>query len=606
MITTAIIGILASIAIVYLADAKDKAKDARVKLEIDGIKKVLDNYYAGHNGYPNPNSDSSPNLYCIGATDCMLAGVAVNTEFPESIAKNTSNLASIFPTYTQNISYIDTNGNENKGYIYVSCGNGQPVCGNNEATLLYPTKTAMRALSVGDFAEIPCDISSCATDYHRQDAYPYCFQGDTSESCGYGDGWCGDGYYYCASTAYTYFNSGYGSSVSGNGPSGSGIYYNQGQCHDDPTDCNDPCGDGVDQSSCNPYPESSYPYCTSASDTGNFNYDSSGRGWCNGSGYNYYSNTVPSNYPYLNGTGSNIYVMGSNTYGGTSGNYYNGPGSSYTEYSYPYCSSSYVPDYTYSSDGWCGGAYYGTGVSSSYPYLNGTGSSVYITVSSTYGNGNQTGNYFNNPPSQFNESSYPYCSSTSESGYTQDYTGTGWCAQYGYNYYGNSTPPNYPYLNGTGSSIYIIVSMNYGTSGNYYQYPNSGSCQGIPSCNYSSWDCTNHSGCAMQYTYSDYCYGTYNISTYHNCSDYDINSCPTGNGCTTDYDSNTCNGGSFYTSDSGDCSSFSPYDGTCSSYLSYGCNIGQSQTGETCYNNGASCSSYSQDQCSNVSGCSWY
>ncbi len=159
LVVIAIIGLLSSVVLVSLGSAKTKAKEAKVKSEIHGIKLALEEYNAQHGGYPNPNMDDTPTPYCIGNNDCKLAGVDVTTIFPETIAKNVSNLASIFPTFSESV-VLDEN---NVGYIYLSCGNSEETCNDNESIIIYPkpTTNAVVYMDVGTFAEKECDGEIC-------------------------------------------------------------------------------------------------------------------------------------------------------------------------------------------------------------------------------------------------------------------------------------------------------------------------------------------------------------------------------------------------------------------------------------------------------------
>jgi len=176
LVVVAIIALLASVVLVSLGTVRTKAKDAKVSSEFHSIQLALESYNANHGGYPNPNYENpsapSDNLYCIGATDCIMAGYEVTTKFPDiddTVAKLNSNLAAvsaIFPNYTQNISYNDSDGNENRGYIYINCtDDDRPTCDSNTAIVAYPTQTSVVFVEVGSFTEVGCELSVCEANY---------------------------------------------------------------------------------------------------------------------------------------------------------------------------------------------------------------------------------------------------------------------------------------------------------------------------------------------------------------------------------------------------------------------------------------------------------
>lgn len=175
LVVISIIGILASIILVSLTGVRQKAQEAKIKSEIHGIKLALEDYAATNGGYPNPeyNYQGSNNLWCIGATDCKLAGIDVETPFPDdlgdiSFQERLKNLAAIFPNYTNTLSYTDGEGNENKGYIYLSCGSDNETCQSNSedtyAYIIYPKVGSVRAIQVGTFEEVACDLDVCTPE----------------------------------------------------------------------------------------------------------------------------------------------------------------------------------------------------------------------------------------------------------------------------------------------------------------------------------------------------------------------------------------------------------------------------------------------------------
>lgn len=165
LVVISIIGLFASIAITSLSGVKTKAKDAKVQQEIDSIILALKAYEIEHGGYPNPGN-GQPKGYCIGATDCLIAGWSASEQFPEDIAMKPiqyNRLASIFQSFPEGSVSLDQN---NKGYIYVSCGGANNVCGTDEAYLVYPSfeLNSMVGLRVGSFTVPDCDIISCLGD----------------------------------------------------------------------------------------------------------------------------------------------------------------------------------------------------------------------------------------------------------------------------------------------------------------------------------------------------------------------------------------------------------------------------------------------------------
>jgi len=133
LVVISIIGVFAATTIVSLASVRLRAKDAKVEQEIGSIILALQTYEIEHGGYPNPGSG----IYCIGASDCMLAGTSVGTIFPQNISMTPSQnnqLAAIFQTFSSGSIALD---DSNKGYMYLSCGEGA-TCASNTAYLIYP------------------------------------------------------------------------------------------------------------------------------------------------------------------------------------------------------------------------------------------------------------------------------------------------------------------------------------------------------------------------------------------------------------------------------------------------------------------------------------
>lgn len=188
LVVISIIGILASVILISLTGVRQKAKDSKIKSEVYGIKLALEDYNATNGGYPSPEGNDfdnaeHPNLWCIGATDCKIIGELIDEEFPTGLAdiafqEKINNLAAIFPNYPDTISYHDAEGNENKGYVYVSCEtpNGKVCHSNTEgnyAYIIYPTTDAVKAIRVGTFEEEVCDLSICENG-----------ENNTTDTCG--------------------------------------------------------------------------------------------------------------------------------------------------------------------------------------------------------------------------------------------------------------------------------------------------------------------------------------------------------------------------------------------------------------------------------------
>src|SRR3989338_5439233 len=77
LIGVSIIGLLSSAVPASVSATKLKAKDAKVKAEGSSIHLALEEYSIENGGYPNPTPGSST-LWCIGASDCQIAGTTIN------------------------------------------------------------------------------------------------------------------------------------------------------------------------------------------------------------------------------------------------------------------------------------------------------------------------------------------------------------------------------------------------------------------------------------------------------------------------------------------------------------------------------------------------
>ncbi len=194
LVVVSLISLLASVILVSLTTAKNRAREAKIKSEIQTIKLVLERYNSDHGGYPNPTG-SADNMYCIGATDCIFIDNLITTPFPpldESIAKQKSNLAAaveIFPSFTQNVSFFDGENRENKGYIYLACGGSTPFCNDNEAILIYPSQDGVSFMEVGSFKNVSCQFPQCQENYgqncgpsQNEDCHNY---SQTPNACNY-------------------------------------------------------------------------------------------------------------------------------------------------------------------------------------------------------------------------------------------------------------------------------------------------------------------------------------------------------------------------------------------------------------------------------------
>lgn len=615
MVVVAIVSLLASVIVGLVSSSRAKAKDANIATEIHLIQLALEEYNTGHGGFPNPQGgdQSSDNMYCIGSTDCIYNGYLVSTQLKGTdIAFNKINsnlLASSFPVFTSE--QIATLDNDNKGYIYVACGGSNPTCPNDQAILMYPKIQAgsFSVINVGTFNESSCEIAQCQENYGHN---------------------CGNGSQECSVFSNTEGSCNYDVNGSG-GSSGTCT------CGGNNSDCSMFCGDsssndgcsydpnGTGSCSCNTlqYSESSYPYCSSDSNTGNYSYDSGNSGWCSGSGYSYYGSGTPSNYPYYNGTGSCISVNVSSSYGnGQSGSYCNMPyDPGYQESSYPwFTSDSTAGSYGYSSgNGWSGYGYYGTSYPSGYPYAGGSGSCIYISVSSSYGGGYYTNYYCNSQNIVYGCTDSGACNydpnANSNSGcdYSCHDTTVYGCTDGSACNYNSSANSN------DGSCEYMSCHTVYGcTSGSACNY-NSSATNDDGSCEYTScmttYGCTDSTACNYNSS-ANYSDGSCDYSSCHSYSCQGTPSCGYGDSYScqnyNNYSGSNCswssNGGScsgtYYTS--GDCSAFNNDYWACSNN---GCNTNYDDNSNFycsgMYNTGNDCSSLDSGSCGSYSGCSW-
>jgi prepilin-type N-terminal cleavage/methylation domain-containing protein len=665
MVTISLISLFASIVMVTLSGIKNKAKDAKINEELHSIELVLEEYNTAHSGYPNPNT-SSDNMYCIGSSDCMVANFPVTTQFPNSIlAKAVSNIASVFPNFG-NTEYKDSSGFINKGYVYLSCGADTPTCPNNTARILFPSSDNVRAINVGTFNEVACDLTQCS--------------GDFGYNCGISNrDLCTN--YSTTLNACNYDTDGTGTS-SGDCSCGQTQHSDCSQyCTDNETEgvCNfDTNGTGQCESTsclgqrCGP---SNNQSCSSfCSNTQSINYDADGTGACTGTwfttdpqsanstdqftqinegwaGGGYYGNSLPPGHPYFEGAGSCIYisVISSAIQGYSTGNYCtteiiidNG---GLIESSYPwFTGSTEISGYTYgNSYSWLGTGYYGTSQPYMYYYPTSPvgGVCTYATVSAPYGNGGQTGYYcannyypngnycYNNSECFSNNCQNNYCHGNAGTGSgcsqnsdcASDICNGGYCA---------ATPTysckgtvSYDCSNATDQ--YSCDNYNYSLCS--WSYGSSGGCSGTPNVSCGGTDqssCTGVNGCSWTEGSGESCNTDYNV--YCNGDEY---SCGSISGCYWDSDYNYCSGSpninyNCGTPSSGTCAPGCIYYGGSSSYCNgtpnvscsgsdqssctsvSGC-IWSGPTSSSCNRNSSTCSSLSQSVCSNnsVNGCSW-
>lgn len=174
LVVISIIGLLSSVVLVSLSGVKTKAKEAKVQTEIHQIELALQAYNAEHGGYPNPNNDTYPRLYCIGSDSCLIGGEPISM-FPEDAIAfkqiTQSNIASAFPVFESESDLVALD-NDNKGYLYVSCGSGDSLCQEDTAGLIYPkpTSNAYIYAPVGSFTEVECGSGS-GYDYGSDNYY---------------------------------------------------------------------------------------------------------------------------------------------------------------------------------------------------------------------------------------------------------------------------------------------------------------------------------------------------------------------------------------------------------------------------------------------------
>ncbi len=424
LVAISIIALLSSIVLVTISGARVKAKDAKVNQEIDGIKTALEAYNTEHGGYPNPGDG----LFCIGGTDCILAGSSVGTKFPENISfvPNKSSLASIFPSFSSGSLSLDDN---NKGYIYLSCGGSEATCAKDSAYLIYPrfSDNSMVSMKIGTFSSETCDLGSCNNNSQTD------------------------------------------------------------------------------------FSESAYPYCSSDGSSTGYTYDNAGSGWCSANGNNYYGTSLPSNLPYLSGTGNCVNITISSSYGAGSSGSYCDTDSYRDQGTYGYCFSGDTGEGCSYGDGWCGNFYYYC-QTTQYTQCNyGSGNSV-------YGNGpNGWCSYYS--PSQntyYDQGTYPFCFSYDVGNGTCSY-GDGWCGgSYYYCTSDDTNSYNSYYDNQNSCNQYSVSAIDYNNNTSRY-YTDYNECQNsLITYNY-YYD--SSSGCNyVQVSSSDY---NNNPSIYYN----DYNSC---------------------------------------------------------------------------------
>ena len=206
LVVVAIIGLLSSVVVTTVSTVRIKAKEARVGTEVHNIRLAFEEYASEHSGYPNPGNGS---IWCIGATGtthCKLAGEPVGNPtdgwdlalIPDKANPNAQYLAAADELFygvdfSGSPSFKDTQGFENKGYIYVSCKKDvadYPVCPENPdptdpdqiAYLIYSKSDNVLAIEVfGEFREQTCSVN------------PPCVPPESG-----GDNTCGNGSQNCA------------------------------------------------------------------------------------------------------------------------------------------------------------------------------------------------------------------------------------------------------------------------------------------------------------------------------------------------------------------------------------------------------------------------
>ena len=107
LVVVSIIGILSSILIVYLGQARLKAVDART---INQVRQVQNTLLADHSvGTDMPNPGSSGTFYCIGNTNCIFWGILLSNNTAVASALATAFPAGIptSPVIIDNIQYDD-------------------------------------------------------------------------------------------------------------------------------------------------------------------------------------------------------------------------------------------------------------------------------------------------------------------------------------------------------------------------------------------------------------------------------------------------------------------------------------------------------------------
>lgn len=146
LMVISIIGLLSAVVLTSLRTARLRAEDASVQSERHQVQVAFETYLADNGGYPNPDGTTNP--YCIGRSDCLLAGVPVGndgrvlalagfdgTDDAQSYANY---LAAVFTFPAVTTPTVTINGLQNRGFIYIPCG-GSGLCQSGTASILSPT-----------------------------------------------------------------------------------------------------------------------------------------------------------------------------------------------------------------------------------------------------------------------------------------------------------------------------------------------------------------------------------------------------------------------------------------------------------------------------------
>ncbi len=147
LVVIAVIGLLSSIVLANLGNARLKAQDAKVVTELRQIQISLELYYNTYGAYPNPGTGL---MYCIGSTSCYFNNQLISQTI--ALKPDTSMLAAIFPAFGNTLHRYMLSGSQYQGYIYLctTSASSPSLCAANSAFVFYPTSAGPRTQPAGE------------------------------------------------------------------------------------------------------------------------------------------------------------------------------------------------------------------------------------------------------------------------------------------------------------------------------------------------------------------------------------------------------------------------------------------------------------------------